>query len=115
MTPEEQARFAQLEAENAALRAQVAALLAEVQELTGRVAKDSHNSSKPPASDGLARTTRSLRQPSGKRPGGQPGHRGTTLALVEAPDQVVIHRPAVCATCQAPLGELPAERVERRQ
>src|SRR5579859_3661793 len=103
MTPEGCARFAQLEAENAALRAQVAALLAEVQALKGRLAKDSHNSGKPPASDGLARqkrTTRSLRQPSGKQRGGQPGHRGTTLALVEMPDHVVIHRPSQCAACQ---------------
>lgn len=122
MTPEEHSRFADLEVENAALRAQVAALLTEVQELKGRLAKDSHNSSKPPSSDGLARPnrppkkTRSLRQPSGKKPGGQPGHRGTTLALVDAPDQVVVHRPpSVCATCRTPLEGAAVERVERRQ
>jgi transposase len=114
MTPEEQAHVRRLEAENVALREQVAALLARVQELEGQRAKDSHNSSKPPSSDGLARKTRSLRQRSGRRPGGQPGHRGSTLALVEAPDRVVVHRPAACAHCQAPL-DGAAERVERRQ
>jgi transposase len=113
MTPEE--RLAYLEAENAQLRTQLAAALAELQELKGQRAKDSHNSSKPPSSDGLARKTRSLRPRSGKRPGGQPGHRGTTLPLVATPDHVVVHRPDVCTHCQTALEGLPAERVERRQ
>jgi transposase len=113
MTPEE--RLAYLEAENAQLRAQLAAALAELQELKGQRAKDSHNSSKPPSSDGLGRKTRSLRARSEKRPGGQAGHRGTTLPLVATPDQVVIHRPRVCRYCQTALEGQPAERVERRQ
>lgn len=115
MTAEERAYVARLEAENVALREQVAALLVRVQDLEGQRAKDSHNSSKPPSSDGLARKTRSLRQPSGKKPGGQVGHRGTTLPLVETPDAVVVCRSEVCATCQAPLEGIAAERVERRQ
>src|SRR5258705_8406526 len=109
MTPE--ARIAQLEAENAALHAQVSelaalreqvtALLARVQELEAQRAKDSHNSGRPPASDGLNRRTRkSLRRPSGKKAGGQLGHRGETLHLVATPDTVVEHRPAVCAHCR---------------
>jgi transposase len=111
-------RIAQLEAENAVLHEQVAALLARVGELEGPRAKDSHNSSKPPSSDGLGRgvrKNRSLRERSGKKPGGQAGHRGTTLRLVEAPDAVEVHRPAVCGHCAAPLGGAAAERVERRQ
>ncbi len=115
MTPEEHAEFRRLEVENATLREQLAAALAELQELKGRLAKDSHNSSKPPSSDGLARKTRSLRQKSGKKPGGQPGHRGTTLPLVATPDQVVVHRPEACPHCQMPLDGRPAEQVERRQ
>lgn len=113
MTAEE--LIAALQAENAALREQVQALLARVQELEGRLAKDSHNSSKPPSSDGLKRKPRSLRQKSGKKPGGQPGHPGHTLPLVEAPDAVVCHRPAQCGSCQTPLDGIAAERVERRQ
>ena len=91
-------------------------MLARVQELEARLAKDSHNSGKPPTSDGLGRKTKSLRRRSGKKPGGQLGHRGETLHLVATPDAVVEHRPAVCAQCQAPLDDA-AEVVlrERRQ
>jgi hypothetical protein len=57
-----------LKAENAALREQVCMLVAQVQELQARLAKDSHNSSKPPSSDGLARKTKSLWRRSGLLP-----------------------------------------------
>ncbi len=75
------------------LREQVRALLARVQELEARAAKDSHNSGKPPSTDGLQRRTKSLRKPSGEKAGGQLGHRGETLHLVATPDAVVEHRP----------------------
>ena len=113
MTPEE--RNAELEAENAALREQVRALLERVQELEARGAQDSHNSSKPPSSDGLKRKTKSLRKPSGKKPGGQLGHRGETLHLVAVPDEVVEHRPRHCPQCQTPLSDAEVVLRERRQ
>src|SRR5271165_2861524 len=124
MTLEE--RIAELEAENAALREQVrelpllreqiAVLVRQMQDLQARLAKDSHNSSKPPSSDGLARKTKSLRRRSGKKPGGQIGHRGETLRLVAVPDAVVEHRPAICVGCQTSLPEeAPVVVRERRQ
>jgi transposase len=90
-------------------------LLAENAALKRRLAQDSHNSSKPPASDGLARRPRATRRPSGKKPGGQPGHSGQTLALVETPDVVETHAPAVCRHCQWPLEGVTGTVVERRQ
>src|SRR5258708_16336809 len=97
------ARITTLEAENAALREQVQALAARVLELEARLAKDRHNRSKPPSSDGRKRKTKRLRQRSGKPPGGQLGHRGETLRLVAVPDAVVEHRPATCAHGQRAL------------
>jgi transposase len=118
VTPDE--RSAELEAENARQREQIAALLERVQELEARLAnanKDSHNSNKPPASDPLGRKRpRSQRKRSGKKPGGQLGHRGETLHLVAIPDEVVEHRPAMCPGCQTHLDETaPVVLVERRQ
>jgi transposase len=114
MTLEE--RIAELEADNAALREQVAVLAERLHELEARLAKDSHNSSKPPSTDGLARKTKSLRRRSGKKPGGQIGHRGETLRLVAIPDAVVQHRPVICLGCQVPLSaEAPVVLRERRQ
>jgi len=123
-----QDRIVELQAEIAQQREQIATLLQQnatlqqrLTDLEARLAKDSHNSSKPPTSDGLKRQlpqTRSLRRRSGRKPGGQLGHAGETLHLVaqEQVDDVVEHRPAVCATCQTPLDEA-AEVVacERRQ
>jgi transposase len=114
MTPEDE--IAALKAENAHLREQVEGLGALVRELQARLAKDSHNSGKPPSSDGLGRKTRSQRKKSGKKPGGQLGHRGETLHLVAAPDRVVEQRPAVCVSCQTPLSaDAPVVARERRQ
>lgn len=98
----------------AALTDQVAALLERVKDLEGQRATDSHNSSKPPSSDGPVRVPRSLRGPSGKKPGGQPEHPGTPLRLVETPDQVV-RRPAHCPGGAASLDGIAVEGVERRQ
>src|SRR5262245_13118908 len=112
MTPDEEIT---LRAENAALREQVQALLARVQELEARLAKDSHNSSKPPSSDGLRRKPKSLRQKSGKQRGGQQGHPGHRVSLVATPDTVEIHRPRHCVACQHELPSDAPSWMERRQ
>ena len=107
---------AQLRAENQQLREQVGQLGTRLHELEGRVSKDSHNSSKPPSTDGYAKKTRSLRQKSGKKPGGQEGHAGSRRHFVQMPDEIIMVRPEKCAHCQASLQqELPAEGYERRQ
>jgi hypothetical protein len=63
-----------------------------------------------------SRKTKSLRRATGKKPGGQLGHRGETLRLVSTPETVVEHRPTVCAGCQAPPVAGAAEVLwERRQ
>lgn len=93
----------QIEAQQQAL----VTLSARVKELEDGGHTSSHNSSKPPSSDGLRRPPRSQRQSSGKKPGGQAGHVGSALHMVEEPDQVITHSPTVCAQCQASLGGCP--------
>lgn len=87
-----------------------------VRHLEERLAKDSHNSSKPPSSDGLSKPKpKSLRSSSGRPTGGQPGHPGRTLRMVEKPDRTVSHPVRRCAGCGSLLTEQPPDRVERRQ
>src|SRR5260370_19628712 len=81
-------RIRQLEAEIADVRELVERQARRLGELEARLAQDSHNSSKPPSSDGLARRRRVWRMPSGKKPGGQSGQRGHTLEVAEDPDAV---------------------------
>jgi len=90
------------------LRAEVAELKAEVADLRRRLAQNSRNSSRPPSSDGLAKPApKSLRRPSGRKPGGQQGHQGGHLAKVAVPDAIVDHLPSVCAGCRADLSGAP--------
>ena len=95
------AREAVLRAENTALKELIAGMQARIAELERRLGLNSSNSGKPPSSDGLKKPprTRSLREPSGKRRGGQKGHPGETLRQVKTPDVVVDHYPEVCAGC----------------
>lgn len=72
---------------SAALRSAMEVLLMLVTMLLNRVTLDSRNSSKPPSQD-RNREKQSRRGKSGRPPGGQPGHVGTTLMPVEEPDEI---------------------------
>ena len=85
-----------------------------VEALEERQAKDSHNSSLPPSSDRFVRAPKSLRQKSGKKPGGQLGHRGHHLLQSQTPDQIVVYPVESCECCQHGLHEQPAQIPERR-
>jgi transposase len=68
----------------------------------------------PPSTD-RRKQTRSLREKSGRKPGGQVGHPGATLEFVEKPDRFVIHAPEACCLCGSSLGETEVTGSERRQ
>jgi transposase len=100
------------------LRGELARAQERIAELEDRLRKTSRNSSRPPSADGLAKPPprpRSLRKKTGRKPGGQDGHPGQTLAQVARPDREVRHEPGPCAGCGAGLAGRPVTAVERRQ
>ncbi len=99
------------------LQTQIALLGARVEGLERKLALDSHNSSKPPSTDRHNRRPKpkSLRQRSGRKPGGQPGHQGNTLEMSSSPDQLVVHTPKQCKQCKASLADAAVVGIERRQ
>ena len=96
---------------------QIEQLTAEVAELKRQLGQNSRNSSKPPSSDSpfTKPAPKSLRRKSGRKPGGQPGHPGSTLALVDNPTKRQRHEPGPCTGCGADLVDAPEVGMERRQ
>ncbi len=91
----------------------------EITELKDRLSKyenpdkSSSNSSTPPSkermSDEILRRTKTLRRSTGKKPGGQAGHKGHKLSCIDTPDEVVDDIPNYCTNCGESLAE--AERI----
>jgi len=78
--------------------------------------KNSRNSSVPPSKDeNRPKKTYSLREKTGKKPGGQPGHKGVTLQMTETPDEVKEHIPVYCNCCGRELTDRPYKLTEKRQ
>jgi transposase len=85
---------------------------------TAMVERDSHNSSLPPSLDppwDKVKRTRSLRKKTGRKLGGQFGHRATTLKQVTQPDEIIVHAPSVCMGCGAPIHHIKPGVSLRRQ
>jgi transposase len=89
----------------------------EVKRLQDQLHLDSHNSSKPPSTDQsrVRRRVVSLRNSTGRKPGGQKGHPGTTLQAVPNPDHIVLHKVNVCSRCGKDLSSVPVREIEKRQ
>ncbi|MFL5667692.1 MAG: IS66 family transposase [Ktedonobacteraceae bacterium] len=113
MTKDEELEL--LRQENAALREELAQVKEQLHRLQEQGGKDSHNSSLPPSSDRFVRRAKSLRKKSGKKAGGQKGHRGHHLRQVDTPDEVVQHQVEWCAHCACNVRTQAACVPERRQ
>lgn len=91
----------------------------EITELKDRLSKyenpekDSSNSNTPPSKerieDEIVRRTKTLRKSSGKKPGGQVGHKGHKLSCIDTPDEIVDDIPNYCTNCSESLAD--AERI----
>lgn len=101
------ARVESLELENAALRSEVSAL-------RSRLNLNSKNSHKPPSSDGLQKRP-GLPRPEVKKSGGQVGHKGKTLKMVELPDRVLVHHALSCPLCAKSFSAGDVCRIEQRR
>jgi transposase len=111
----------ELRKENLQLKEIIQTFIVRISSLEERLSryenpKNSRNSSIPPSHDySRIPKTRSLRESSGKKPGGQPGHEGTTLEMVEKPDEVIEHIPQFCTCCGRDISHVHADLVEIRQ
>lgn len=90
-------------------------LRTEVESLRNQLNKNSTNSSKPPSSDGFKRVVKNNRQFSGRKQGGQPGHKGTTLEFSDKVDHSIITELAPSCSCGCNLRNVEVERWKRRQ
>ncbi len=98
-------RIAELERLLRDALAQIAALKAENAELRARLGQNSKNSSKPPSSDPPGTEGKSS-EPTGERPGGQPGHKGSQRELIpqeHVAEFVTVSAPKTCTRCRGTL------------
>lgn len=93
---------------------QVVKLQERVRTLEDRAAKDSHNSSKPPSSDGFVKP-KSQRQKSNRPVGGQKGHPGHSLKMQDNPEHIIPYVVSHCVGCGCSLETIPVNNYERRQ
>ena len=87
---------------------QIADLQAEIHELHSQLNRNSSNSSSPPSVDPPGAPKPVIKTPTGRKPGGQPGHPGHHRHRLppERVNTIVPYVPTICTDCQAPL---PAE------
>lgn len=110
-----------------ALNVEIRALKYENKDLRERLSKyedpqppkNSSNSSVPPSKEGfgdeIKRRTSSLREKSGKKPGGQPGHKGTTRLMSGQPDETEDIQPNYCRECGRELSGIEGKEEYREE
>jgi transposase len=85
--------------------AQIAVLQAQVKELALQIQRNSSNSSTPPSANPLDAPKPFGKPPTGRKPGGQAGHRGhhRVRLPVHRVNAIVTYVPSVCTGCHTPL------------
>jgi transposase len=100
---------ARLRRELDAALVRIAVLEAQVRELLAQLQRNSSNSSTPPSANPLGAPKPVVKTPTGRKPGGQPGHKGHHRLRLppERVTTIVPYVPTVCDHCQAPLSAEP--------
>lgn len=83
----------------------VVSLMARIEDLERQANRSSRNSSLPPSGDSPDARKERPKKSSGRRQGGQPGHRGQHRPMVANPNRVETYWPSQCDGCGAPVGE----------
>jgi transposase len=110
-----------VEKENIVLRKENAVLRKENSVLRKKLTKyenpkNSSNSSVAPSKDeNRPLKTKSLREQTGRKVGGQNGHEGSTLKMTDAADIIIDHIPDFCRKCGSDLQDQPYEISGKRQ
>jgi transposase len=94
--------------------ARITQLESRIAELEARMDQNSRNSNRPPSTDVFIKP-KNQRKKGERSVGGQKGHTGHTLEMVEHPDEIIVHKVIVCKECGASLEEEPVIGIERRQ
>lgn len=102
-----QTYFDDIHAENERLRVENA-------QLRARINSNSTNSNAPPSSNPFKKP-KSLRVKTGKKPGAQAGHKGSTLKTDKNPDKVVRHKVCSCSHCGRDISEHKAYKHKKHQ
>lgn len=101
---------------NLKLSAELQVLTEKIALLESRLDKNSNNSNKPPSSDGYRKPNpKSLRKKTGKKSGGQAGHKGETLKQVAHPDKKITHGVTHCGGCGHDMADVVGKPGEKRQ
>lgn len=87
----------------------------EIESLKSKLSKDSHNSGKPPSSDGFKKVIKNLRKSGHRKSGGQEGHKGSTAEMTTTPDEVIELKVTSCKHCNHILKNKKILRTIRRQ
>src|SRR5450755_2732734 len=100
---------ARLRRELDAALARIAVLEAQVRELLAQIQRNSSNSSTPPSANPLGAPKPVVKPRSGRRRGGQTGHKGHHRVRLPATrvNVTVPHIPQICTGCQTPLPQEP--------
>ena len=88
---------------------------ARITALEIRLGLNSNNSSKPPSTDSPFTPKPKTTSNAKRKAGGQKGHVGKNLKMVEHPDVVIVSSPQACSDCGASLADTQSYRVASRQ
>ena len=97
------------------LKKKVQILTSRIEELEGQLHQNSQNSHKPPSTDAFKKPIKNSRELSDRKQGGQNGHEGRTLKMVENPDKIIEHKVIGNCHCGIDLNEIAVDRIIRKQ